>query len=60
MQATQQSAMQDTCQIGTYSRTFDSYGAPVASYSYATGIDCGFDPTGGRENWRRDMTALHM
>jgi hypothetical protein len=60
MQSTQDSAMQDTCQIGVYTRTYDTFGAPVPVYTYATAITCGYDPTGGRENWRRDMTALHV
>jgi len=60
MQGTQDSAMQDTCQIGVYSRTFDSFGEPVPLYTYGTAIVCGFDPTGGVEDWRRDMTALNI
>lgn len=60
MQGTQDSAMQDTCQIGVYSRTQDGYGAPVPTYTYGTAIVCGFDPKGGQENWRRDMTPVHV
>jgi rhamnose transport system permease protein len=52
--------MQDTCQIGVYSRTFDSFGEPVPLYTYGAAIVCGFDPKGGQENWRRDMTPVHI
>lgn len=52
--------MQDTCIIQAYSATPDTYGDPVPTYTDGAAIACGFDPTGGRESWRPDMTALHV
>jgi len=60
MQAVQVSAMMDMCVIQTYTSTFDTYGAPVITFTDGAPIACGFDPTGGRKNWRADLTALHV
>ena len=58
MQATQTSAMFDTCVIQAYSAAQDAYGAMIASYTDGSEISVGFDPTGGREGKRTDMTTL--
>lgn len=60
MQATQTGAMQDTCSIGVYSMTRDSYGAEIAVYTYGADLFCGYDPTGGRESRRATMTPLDV
>lgn len=52
--------MQDTCVIQTYWATFDTYGAPVITFTDGAPVGCGFDPTGGRKNRRVDLTALHV
>jgi head-tail adaptor len=59
MQSTQEVAMQDTCIVQAYSRTIDSFGAPVETWTDGDPIVCGFDPTPSEENRRADMTALH-
>lgn len=57
MQAAQNGHMQDTCVIQTYSRTLDSYGSPVETYTDGPAIACGLEMTTGRENHRADMTV---
>ena len=48
----------DTCQIGTLSESQDTFGYPAPTYSYGSAIECGFDPTGGREREANDKTVL--
>lgn len=57
MQLTQVGAMQDTCKVQVYSRTFDTYGAPLEVYTDGSAIDCGVLMNTERENWRREMTT---
>lgn len=58
MQTTQTDAMQDTCTVNSYSRTFDSYGAPVASYTASAATKCGVRMNPGREVRRPDLTSI--
>ncbi len=45
MQATQETAMQDTCQILTYANSgADAYGIPTPSYTAGAALACGFEP----------------
>lgn len=60
LQTAQNNAMQDTCVIQAYSATFDTYGAPVITFTDGAPMACGFDPTGGKKNRRVDLTALHV
>lgn len=51
--------MLDTCYIQTYSRTFDTYGAPVEVWTDAASTTaCGLDMRPGRETPGEDYTAL--
>lgn len=49
MQGTQDSAMQDTCVVLTYSSTDDDYGNPVATYTAGASMICGVREMGPRE-----------
>lgn len=44
MQATQQSAMQDTCQHLARTTTADSFGLPSETFTAALSYACGFEP----------------
>jgi SPP1 family predicted phage head-tail adaptor len=57
MQGAQEAAMQDTCKIGVYSRTLDTYGGPVETWTEGSAIACGVEMTTGQENRRADLTA---
>ena len=48
----------DTCQIGVYSSTQDSFGYEVPAWTYGVAIPCGFSPLGGRESEGADKTVL--
>ena len=50
MQDTQESAMQDTCQIKSRMETgYDDYGYPIASYKIIYVGACGFDASANKE-----------
>jgi head-tail adaptor len=57
MQTGQVAAMQDTCVVQSYSRTLDTYGSPVESFTDGAAITCGVNMTPGRENRRTDLNA---
>ena len=59
MQATQQTAMQDTCKVAPRVTTANALGEPAYTWpTYGDAIDCGFNMKGGRERTRRDGTIL--
>jgi hypothetical protein len=61
MRATQQGAMQDTCQIGVQTSAADAEGQLVATYTYGTAIVCGinFKPSNTqRSEWRTSDGTL--
>lgn len=60
MQATNVGAMQDTCVVQRYSRTLDTYGEPVPTYTDGAAIACGVEMTTGKENRRGDMLVEHI
>lgn len=43
MQATQESAMQDTCRIGVYREVEDAYNNPTPTYPYGAALACGVE-----------------
>ena len=49
MRDIQVDSLQDTCNIGTYAVTYDSYGAPVETFTTVSGVACGVEMTGGIE-----------
>lgn len=50
MRDTQQAAMLDTCQVGTYSvDSSDVYGNPVAVYTYGASLACGLEQISPKE-----------
>lgn len=51
-QDTQESLLQDTCNIYTYASTQNSYGEPTVTYTVASGIPCGLNMTNGIETYR--------
>lgn len=58
MGKTQLSSLQDKCQVGVYSTVQNNYGELVPGYTWGSEIKCGFDPTGGQERPRPEMTPL--
>jgi head-tail adaptor len=60
MQSTQTGAMQDTCKIQVYSRTLDTYGDPVVTYTDGAAIVCGVEMTASREGWHAEMTTENI
>lgn len=57
MQGAQVGAMQDICVVQSYSRTLDTYGSPVETFTDGASIACGVEMTAGRENRRADMNV---
>jgi hypothetical protein len=49
LRTTQESAMQDTCQIGAYDYVEDGYGNPTPQYTYGSALSCGFQHVRPRE-----------
>lgn len=50
MQSTQDTAMQDRCQVGVYTApTSDDYALPVAVYTYGSAIVCGVEHVNPQE-----------
>lgn len=49
MQATQESAMMDTCVLMRYSETLDSINHPLPTWNDGEATKCGLDMTGGSE-----------
>lgn len=58
MQVAQVAHYNDTCQVGTYSETQDSFGYPSPGWTYGAVIECGFNPKGGWERASADKTVL--
>ena len=52
--------MQDTCIIQSYSRTIDTYGAPIEVYADGSPIACGVDTTPATEQRRADMNIENI
>ena len=50
--------MQDTCQLVSYSGTFDSYNDPVAGYTTGSAISCSYDPTASNERRTFELTQV--
>ena len=59
MQATQESAMQDECQILSYAEAGkDKYGYPNAEWPAGLVSQCGFDPTASKEVMDKTEVAI--
>lgn len=59
MEEAQEAHMMDSCQIGTYAATRDTYGATLHAWTYGSDVACGLDPTGGKERYRPDRTIVY-
>ena len=58
MQATNESAMMDTCIVQGYTATTDPFGQPTVTYVDRSPIACGFNPKGGREVAGEDTAPI--
>lgn len=58
MQATQESAMFDTCVLMQYSETLDSINHPTPTWTDGPVLSCGLDMTGGREQRGSQRTLV--
>lgn len=63
MRSVQAGAMMDTCTLRKWNPTVDNYGTEIAAWTDTTGVDCGWDVTGGiaaREQRRPDGTITYI
>jgi hypothetical protein len=58
MRSTQEAHMLDTCIRQAFSRTYDTYGSAVVTYTDGSAIVCGLDQRPGSERHGPDMTVL--
>jgi hypothetical protein len=58
LRVAQESAMQDTGNVETYSESFNTFGEPVPSFAHAADIACGLDMKPGSINLEPNKTTV--